>query len=73
MSIELISAIAAVMIIWLIFTWLIKVFKVSITTVLTVGAIIVSWQIVFGIKPEQIWSIINNIMAQIEQFIWQYL
>jgi hypothetical protein len=39
MSIEIIISIAAVIILWLLFTWSIKVFKASIKTLLVILAI----------------------------------
>ncbi len=72
MSADLIIAIASLAIIWLLFTWSINVLKVSIKTALTVGAIILILQIVFGIRSEEIWEEVTVIIEQIREFISQW-
>jgi hypothetical protein len=71
MSIDLIIAIASIVIIWLLFTWSIRVLKVSIKTALFIGAIILILQIAFGIQSEEIWQEIKGIIEQIREFITQ--
>jgi hypothetical protein len=71
MSIDLIIAIASIVIIWLLFTWSIRVLKVSIKTALFIGAIILILQIAFGIQSEEIWQEIRGIIEQIRKFIAQ--
>ena len=68
-SLDLIIAIAAVIIMWLVFSWSIQVLKVSIKTALTVAAIILALQIFFGIRSEQIWQGANKIIEISENFI----
>ena len=72
-SLDLIIAIAAVVIIWLLFTWSIKVLKVSIKSALTIGAILLILQIAFGIKSELIWQETTQIIQTIRQFVLQYI
>ena len=72
-SLDLIIAIAAVVIIWLLFTWSIRVLKVSIRTALAIGAIMLILQIVFGIKSELIWQETTQIIQTIRQFVLQYI
>lgn len=69
MSVESIIAIAAIIIIWLLFTWLIKVFKVSITTVVIIGAIILLLQVFLGIQSQEIVQEVMRIIQNIEQLI----
>ncbi len=56
MPLELIILIAAVIVSWLVFTWLIKVVKASIGTALAIAAIVLILQILFGIGPNQLWQ-----------------
>ena len=69
---DLIIAIASIVIIWLLFTWSIKVLKVSIKTALIVGAIILILQISFGIRSEDIWQKITEIIQSVEQYVSNY-
>jgi hypothetical protein len=72
MSVELIIAIAAIIIIWLLFTWLIKVFKASIKTVLIIGAIILLLQVFLGIQSQEIVQEVIRIIQNIEQLILKF-
>jgi ABC-type multidrug transport system permease subunit len=54
MSAELITLIAALIVAWLVFTWLLKVVKASVTTALTIAIIVLILQFVFGIHIEEI-------------------
>jgi hypothetical protein len=67
MPVELIISIAAVMITWLIFTWLIKVIKTSIITALSIAVIVLILQLVFGIKYQELWQEV----VRIPEIIWQ--
>jgi heme A synthase len=69
MSVEIIIPIAAVIILWLLFTWSIKVFKASIKTLLIILAIFFLVQIVFGIDSQQIIQEVIRIINYIEQLI----
>ena len=51
---EIIIPIAAVVILWLLFAWSIKVFKASIKTLLAIAAILILLQIAFDISSEEI-------------------
>jgi hypothetical protein len=72
-SVELIMTIAAIVIIWIVFSWSIQVLKVSIKTALTLGAILIILQIVFGIKSKEIWQETGRMLENIGQFIEKYL
>ncbi|MFB2897289.1 hypothetical protein ACE1CI_30605 [Aerosakkonemataceae cyanobacterium BLCC-F50] len=67
MPIELIVLIAALIVTFLVFTWLIKVVKATVQTALTIALLVLILQIVFGIGPNQIWQKI----IQLPQLIWQ--
>jgi hypothetical protein len=69
MSIEIIIPIAAVIILWLLFTWSIQVFKASIKTLLVILAIFFLVQFVFGINSQQIIQEVMRMINYIEQLI----
>jgi predicted PurR-regulated permease PerM len=54
MPASLISFVAALILAWLVFTWLLKVVKASITTAVTMAIIVAVLQLVFGIGLEQV-------------------
>jgi hypothetical protein len=56
MPIELIIVIGALLVTWLVFTWVIKVLKASISTAIAIAAIVLILQLAFGIGPERIWQ-----------------
>lgn len=66
MSIELIIVIAAIIVTWLVFTLLIKIVKVSIKTALTIAAIVLILQLVFGIGPKELWEQILRLPETIQ-------
>jgi O-antigen ligase len=68
MPAELIVLVAAIFIAWLIFTWLIRVVKVSITTAIMIAAVVLFLQIVFGIGFQEVWQQLINLIQNIWQF-----
>lgn len=56
MSLELITIAAVIVIAWLLFTAIIKILKTSLTTGLTIVAILIFMQIFFDIKYQQVWQ-----------------
>ena len=50
---EIIIPLAAAVVLWLIFTWSIKVFKVSIKTLLAIAAIFILLQVAFDISSQE--------------------
>jgi hypothetical protein len=56
MPIELIIVIGALLVTWLVFTWVIKVLKASISTAIAIAAIVLILQLAFGIGPDRIWQ-----------------
>ena len=72
MSLEIIIPIAAVIILFLLLTWIIKVFKVTIKTVVIVVAILILLQIIFGINSQDVIQEIVNIVKRTQQLISGY-
>ena len=66
---EIIIPIAAVLILWLLLTWSIKVFKASITTFLAIAAIVFLLQIVFNISSEQIFQELISLVERLKKLI----
>jgi predicted PurR-regulated permease PerM len=66
---DLIVLIAALIVAWLIFTWLVKVLKASIGTALAIAAIILVLQIAFGVNPQQLWEQVNNLPQTLQQLL----
>ncbi|PIG93214.1 hypothetical protein [Gloeocapsopsis sp. IPPAS B-1203] len=56
MPIDLIIFIAALIVAWLVFTALIRVVKTTLSTALTVAAIVLILQIGLGVQPQQLWQ-----------------
>jgi glycerol-3-phosphate acyltransferase PlsY len=69
MSIEIIIVIAALIISWLVFTWLVKVLKASIGTAIAIAIIVLILQLAFGIGPQQLWQQIVNLPQTIQQLL----
>ncbi|MDJ1177273.1 hypothetical protein PJF56_00180 [Roseofilum sp. BLCC_M91] len=61
MPTDLILLIAALIVSWLIFTWLVKIVKLTVGTALTLAGIILILQLLFGINPNQLWQQIINL------------
>ncbi|MEL6495032.1 MAG: hypothetical protein AAFQ41_07890 [Cyanobacteria bacterium J06623_7] len=69
MSLEIIIPIAAIAIVLLLFTWLVKVLQSTIKTALVIVAILILLQIGFGVTSEQIIEQVLQIVEQIKDFI----
>ena len=67
MPLELIIFLAALVVAWLIFTWLLKVAKASISTALAIAVIVLMLQLVFGIGPQELLQQVR----QLPQVLWQ--
>ena len=61
MSAQLILVIASLILSWLIFTWLIKIVKTTVSTAIGVAAIALLLQLFFGIGPDAILDSIFNL------------
>jgi Flp pilus assembly protein TadB len=66
---DLIILIAALIVAWLIFTWLVKVLKASIGTALAIAAVILVLQIAFGVDPQQLWQQVNDLPQTLQQLL----
>ena len=67
MSLNLIIWIGALIVTFLVFTWLIKIVKATISTAISIAIIVLILQLLFGIGPEQLWQQI----VELPQFVWQ--
>ncbi|OAB57330.1 hypothetical protein AY600_14035 [Phormidium willei BDU 130791] len=61
MPTELITLIAALVLAWLVFTWLIRVIQTTLSTALSVAAIVLLLQLVFGIDPTALWQEVQRV------------
>lgn len=64
---NVIFVLAAIVIAFLVFTWLLRVVKATLTTALTIALLVLVLQFVFGIGPGQLWQQVN----QLWQGVWQ--
>ncbi len=58
---QIVLFIGAIVVAWLLFTWLWRVIKLSLTTALTIAVIVFILQFAFGISPEKLWQEIINL------------
>lgn len=61
MPIDLILLIAALIVSWLVFTWLVKIVKLTVGTALIIAGIVLILQLLFGVNPNQLWQQILNL------------
>ena len=64
---NLVLLLAALLITVLVFTWLLKVVKATLSTAIAIALLILVLQLFFGIGPAQVWQQVN----QVGQTIWQ--
>ncbi|MGD1907423.1 MAG: hypothetical protein ACFB0C_15750 [Leptolyngbyaceae cyanobacterium] len=57
---ELVIVIGAIVISFLVFTWLLKVVKATLKTAILVAFILLALQLVFGIGPEALWDYVRS-------------
>lgn len=67
MTLSLIIWIAAVVVAFLVFTWLIKVVKATVSMAISIAIIVLILQLLFGIGPQQLWQQI----LQIPELVWR--
>jgi type IV secretory pathway TrbL component len=67
MPVQLIILVGAIVIAWLMFTWLIKVVKASVSTAFTVAIIVLALQLAFGVNPQMIWQQVIHLPQAIQQ------
>lgn len=61
MPLQLIILVAAILISWLLFTALVKVIKTTVSTALMIAVIFFAVQIVFGVKPAELWHEVTTL------------
>ena len=61
MSTEIIAIAVGIVLVWLIFTWLIKVFQASVSAILSITIVLLILRIFFGIQHQQIWQELTQI------------
>lgn len=66
---EIIIPIAAIMVLWLVFSWSVKVFKVSIKTLLAIAAILILLQIGLDINSQQIIQELGRLFNRLLEII----
>ena len=69
MSLEIIISIAAVIILFMLFSWSIKVFKITLQALLPIVAILLLLQIGFGVSSQEIIQESIRIVKEIQQLI----
>ncbi|MDJ0593710.1 MAG: hypothetical protein QNJ72_27640 [Pleurocapsa sp. MO_226.B13] len=69
MTVEIIIPIAAVIVLLFIFAWLLKVLKASINSILTIAAILIVLQVLFGINSELVIQEVIRLISQIERIL----
>jgi hypothetical protein len=66
---ELVILVAAVVISIMVFTWLVRVVKATISTAITIALVILGVQLLLGIGPDEIFQVVQNLWAM----VWQRL
>jgi type IV secretory pathway TrbL component len=61
MPLELIILIASLLVSWLVFNWAFKVLKASAGTAISIAAIVLAMQLLFGIGPNQLFQHITHL------------
>lgn len=67
MLLDLIVIVAALVVSWLVFTWLIKVVNATVKTAFAIAIFVLVLQLAFGIAPVELWQQIT----QLPETIWQ--
>lgn len=60
------TLIAALIVSWLVFTALVKLVKTTVSTAISIAAIVLVLHLVFGIGPQELWQQI----AQLPHTVW---
>ncbi|MEL6222766.1 MAG: hypothetical protein AAFR31_09030 [Cyanobacteria bacterium J06627_8] len=66
---EIALAIAAVIISFLIFTWLVQTVKATLSTAFTIAVIVLIIQLIFGIGPQDLLQMLSDFWNQLRQAI----
>lgn len=65
MPVEVVVVIAAVVLSWLLFRWLIKVVKATVPKAVAIAVIFLILQLVFGIGPSELWQQLNQMVQNV--------
>ncbi|MGI8501639.1 MAG: hypothetical protein ACR2LR_10935 [Hassallia sp.] len=57
----------ALIVAWVVFTILVKIVKTTVSSAMTIAAIVVLLQISYGITPQDIWNQIVNLPQSLSQ------
>ena len=57
---EILITLAVILIVFVIFSWLLKLVQNTVKTVLLVGFVVLALYFVFGIGPEALWEQLQN-------------
>lgn len=66
---NLVLIVAALVITFLVFTWLVKVVKATIGTAIAIAILVLVLQLVFGIGPAQVWQPISEGLRAVWQTV----
>lgn len=66
---EIVILIAAAVVSWLVFTWLLRVVKTTLKTAFLVAAIVMVLQVTIGVGPAQLWQAITELPQQLGDFL----
>ncbi|NJM65984.1 MAG: hypothetical protein HC851_10105 [Acaryochloris sp. RU_4_1] len=61
--------IAAILISWLVFTWLLRVAKTTLKTAFLIAAVVLGLQLILGIGPDQVWQTIKELPQLIQNLV----
>jgi hypothetical protein len=63
---ETILFLAAIVIAFLVFTWLVRVVRVTVNAAITIALLVLALQLLFGIGPEAVWqqlqALVNGVL-----------
>ncbi|MBX2864715.1 MAG: hypothetical protein KTR27_14290 [Leptolyngbyaceae cyanobacterium MAG.088] len=66
---ELVLFIAAGVVSWLVFTWLLRVVKTTLKTAFLVASVVMLLQITIGVGPHQLWQAVTELPQQLGQLL----
>lgn len=67
MAMEALIVLGAIAVSWLVFTWLLRVAKVTVGTAIKIALILLVLQVVFGIGPGTLWERIVEFAQQLTE------
>ena len=69
LSMEIVLFVAALVVSFLVFTWLIRVVKATVTTAITIALVILALQLLFGLRGDDVMQTVFDIWRRIWQTI----